>query len=100
MDVAWDVLLQVSTVIVGLAAGQLFTVPLVRRLKALLGTTGQQTNVLVWVVALVLTLASAVVEGVLAPGTIDASTWGLVVLSIVKQAETRYRQLKDDLQEA
>jgi hypothetical protein len=98
MDI-WTIAMQLSVVLAGLAAGGTFVVPTIKRLKALFKTTGWQTNVLVGVFATLFTLAVAVVEGTLAPGTVNPESWGFLVLAIVAQAEVRYRQLQDDLTE-
>lgn len=96
MDI-WAVASQVSVVLAGLAAGGTFTVPAIRWLKAKLKTNGWQTQLLVVIFATLITLATSVVEGVIAPGTVNPQTWGAMVLAIAFQAEARYNQINSDL---
>jgi hypothetical protein len=58
---------------------------------------GGQTLALVAVVAGVLAAATAVLEGVLTPGSIAPETFGYVFLLIFGMAQARYRQIKDEL---
>jgi len=97
MDI-WEFAMQLSVVLVGLLAGGTFTVPAINWLKEKLGTTGGQTLAIVAAFALVITLATAVVEGIVAPGTINSQTWGAVLLSIMFMADVRYRQLKSEIE--
>jgi hypothetical protein len=99
MENLWPVIIQLSVVLAGLAAGGTFVVPAIKRLKVLFKTSGWKTNVLVGAFAVLITLAVAVVEGTLSPGTINPESWGMLVIAIVGQAEIRYRQIQDDLED-
>lgn len=95
----WEFAMQLSVVLVGLLVGGTFTVPAINWLKMRLGTSGGGTLIIVAIFAAVITLATAVVEGFIAPGTINPQTWGAMLLAIILQANARYRQLKDELNE-
>lgn len=94
----FEALMQVSIVLVGLASGGTFVVPTITWLKNRFGTDGGQTLFLVGLFATLLTVATAVVEGQLAPGTVTPQTWGAMLLAIMYQANTRYLQIKRDLE--
>lgn len=93
----WQFAMQLSVVLVGLLVGGSFTVPVINWIKIRIGTSGGQTMVVVAVFAFVITAATAVVEGFIAPGTINPQTWGAMLLAIILQANARYRQLKDEI---
>lgn len=93
----WQIAGQIAIIVLGLVGGAA-TVPVVRYLKDELHTNGAQTIALAAGVSLVLTLASAVVEGVLAPGTVTGANFGVVFLALFVSGQVRYRQIRDDLE--
>lgn len=95
-EMIWQIVYQVAMVVVALLAGGA-SVELVRWLKGALKTNGNQTLVLVMVVAVLLTLATAVVESFIAPGMVTLENFGAVVVAVVVASQARYRMLRDEL---
>lgn len=97
MNEFWNVLMQISIVVVGLVAGGTFVVPSINWLKQKLNLSGERTLWLVGAVATIITVSGAIVDGVLTQSTVTPTTWGAVLLAIILNSQIRYRQLKDDL---
>lgn len=86
----------VSLAALGLSIiGGAATVPLVNRLKARFGLAGRQAQVLVGVVAVLLTVMTTLVEGVLTPETFTWSNAGWYLTTVVLTSQARYFALKD-----
>lgn len=97
-EMIWQVVYQVAVIVVALLAGGA-SVELVRWLKGALHTNGNQTLLLVMVVALLLTLATMVVEAAIAPGMVTLENFGVVVVAVVVASQARYRMIRDELPE-
>lgn len=92
----WDIVYQVAVIVISLLAGGA-SVELVRWLKGLFNTNSNQTLVVVGVVAVVLTIATMIVEYALVPGSVTVANFGTVFITIFTASQVRYRMLKDEL---
>lgn len=95
-DMIWQIVYQVAVVVVALLAGGA-SVELIRWLKAVLKTNGGQTQILVMVVAVLLTLATMVAEAAIAPGMVTAENFGMIMVAVIMASQARYRMLKDEI---
>lgn len=95
-DMVWQILYQVAVIVVALLAGGA-SVELIRWLKKTLHTNGTQTLLLVMAVAVLLTIATMIVEAAVAPGMVTVQNFGLFVVAIFTASQARYRMLKDEL---
>lgn len=92
----WQVVFQVAVILLALLAGGA-SVDLIKWLKAKLNTNGDWTLVLVAIVAILITVATMIVEAVIVPGSITINNFGVVVVAIFAASQARYRMLKDQI---
>lgn len=92
----WQVVFQVAVILLALLAGGA-SVDLIKWLKAKLNTNGDWTLVLVAAVAILITVATMIVEAVIVPGSITINNFGVVVVAIFAASQARYRMLKDQI---
>jgi hypothetical protein len=94
---SWNIMVQIAVVVVALLGGAA-TVPVVKWMKNALNTSGWQTIALAAGVALILTMAVAVLDGVIAPGTVTEANFGAVFVTLFVAGQVRYRQLRDEME--
>lgn len=92
----WNIILQLAVIVMALLGGAA-TVPVIGWLKSRLGTTGGQTIALAVAVTALLTVAAAILDGSIAPGTIGPDNFGVVFVALFVAGQVRYRQLRDQI---
>ena len=92
----YQLIYQVAIIVVTLLAGGA-SVEIIRLLKKQLKTNGAWTLALVWVVAILITIATMIVEYALVPGSVTVENFGTVAVTVVLASQMRYRMLVDEM---
>lgn len=92
----YQLVYQIAFILVALLAGGA-SVSVIKWLKGLLKTNGNGTLALVAAVALLVTVATMIVEYALVPGSVTLENFGTVMVAVIVASQMRYRMLLDEL---
>jgi hypothetical protein len=93
----YQLVYQIAFILVALLAGGA-SVNVIKWLKGLLKTSGNGTLALVAAVALLVTVATMIVEYALVPGAVTLENFGTVMVAVIVASQMRYRMLLDELE--
>jgi len=93
----YQLVYQTAFILVALLAGGA-SVGLIKWLKVALKTNGNWTLALVAAVALLVTVATMIVEYALVPGAVTLENFGTVMVAVIVASQMRYRMLLDELE--
>jgi hypothetical protein len=96
---SWQIIYQLAVIVVALLAGGA-AVEVIDWLKRALGLEGNGALAVTALVAVLLTLATMVVEHVLTPGAVGVDNFGAVFVTIFMASQVRFRMLREQADRA
>ena len=93
-----EVAYQFSVFLVSVLIGLKLTVPIISYLKKTFKTSGSTTVVLVYLFALITTLALMVTEHFVTPEYFYSGSWGTFLVNIVVLSQIQYQRIIADLE--